>query len=235
MIILFFVVYSCFRNVIWDAGDEETRQEALSEYHYLDIRSIFDVILVQDTVCFIKITCGTNLIDRVKVSQKSDTLELKEMTDMNWTRSYRRTLIELHFNRLRHIHIEKGVNITSAIPIISPLFSIWDDSDLSELDLLLDCTDFKLSVSEDNFGIFTIHGKTKSSCLELDGAAHFRTEQLQADSCYIEHKGIGDCYVNAQRVVQGKIFENGRLYYKFYPGISVNVENLHGRLIPLND
>ena len=226
---------SCSKEVVWSAGEKTSRTVPLNPYGIVKINSNFDVLLVQDTTCFAMITCGKNLIERVKITQEADNIELSEFTDMNWTRSYQRTRIELHFKQLQFIEINDCVKMESKGAWKEPLISLWVNSDLSEMYIQVECNQFKLSVSDDNFGIYRVSGVTGSSCLEPNGSAHFRMENLETDSCHVVHKGIGDCYVNVKRILEGNITAKGRLYFKNNPFLRMNIENKKGKIIPFSN
>jgi hypothetical protein len=233
-IIAIFLI-SCSKDMVWEAGKDVTRTVPLNPYSIVKINSIFDVLLVPDTACFAAITCGKNLIERVTITQEADNIELSEFTDMNWTRSYQKTRIELHFRQLQFIEVNDCVTLESRGALKVPLLSLWVNSDLSEVDIQVVCDQFKLSVSEDNFGVYRVSGATGSSCLEPNGSAHYRMEHLETDSCHVVHKGIGDCYVNAKRILEGNITAKGRLYYKNNPFLRMNIENKKGKIIPFSN
>ena len=228
-----FLLISCSKEIIWNAGEDLTRTITLDPYNVIEINSIFDVQLVQDSNDFVKITCGRNLMDRVKVNQNAEVVEISEFSDMNWTRSYRRTLIELHFKELQQIHINDCVKMESKGPFKGQFISVWVTCDLSEVDLQVLCDHFYIMVSEDNFGIYKVSGVTGSSSLELQGTAHFRMENLETDSCHVLHKGIGDCYVNVRNLLKGEITGKGTLLYKTNPALKVQVNTEKGKVIPV--
>jgi hypothetical protein len=194
-----------------------------------------DIRLVQDTVTFARVICGKNLIDRVKVTRKDSLITLYEYSDMNWTRSYRRSLIELHFKEINFITLNNCVNLKSLNTVKSRTLKIWDNSDVSEMDIYIRSDHFSLVVSEKSSGIFQVTGETGSSYLRPGGSTHFRLEAMLTDSCHVEHTGIGDCYVNVKRILEGKIAGKGRVLYTSYPSLTVNISNLKGKLIPLTN
>jgi hypothetical protein len=223
---------SCSKEVIWDEGEVAIRTVRTVKYDTIEFRGIFDVLLVQDTIDFVNIFCGENLINHVRTHQKRRYIEISESSEMNWTRNYKRTLVEMHFTQISQIYIHEGVSMKSSAPVKSPFLSIHDYSGVSEIEIEVDCSGFALSVLRDNFGIYKINGTSGYTRLESDGSAHFRTENLVTDSCHINHNGIGDCYVNAKRILEGNITGIGRLFYKNYSSLLVNIENNKGKIIP---
>jgi hypothetical protein len=228
-----FLLSSCFREVIWESGSPETRRIALGAFNSLECNSSLDIRLVQDTADYALITSGKNLIDRVTVFLKDSLVTLSEETDMNWTRSYRRTLIELHVRELCFITLNNCVTLQSLNTMTSRSLMIWDNSDVSEIDLKVGCDRFCLIVSPLSSGIFKVSGQTGSSYLCIAGSAHFFLDNLETDYCRIDHKGIGDCSVNVRKVLEGSIEEKGRILYKSYLSLTLRIRNLNGKLVAL--
>jgi hypothetical protein len=234
--ILLFVIlitfYSCMQTIIRDEGEETIRTVRTVNYDTIEFRGIFDVLLVQDTVDFVNILCGENLINHVRTFQKNRYIEISESSEMNWSRDYKRTFVEMHFTQISQIYIHEGVSLKSSAPIKSVFLSIRDNSCVSDIDINIDCSGFALAVSKENFGIYKVNGTVGYTCLEPDGSAHFRTENLVTDSCHVTHRGIGDCYINTKRTLEGSITGKGRLFYKNNPSLRVNIQNNHGKIIP---
>lgn len=228
-----FVFSSCLREVVWESGPAETRRVPLEAFSRMECNSVMDIRLVQDTVEYALITSGKNLIDRVTVSLKDSIVSLSEETDMNWTRSYRRTLVELHVRELRSITLNDCVNLQSLNMITSRTIMIWDNSDVSELDLKADCDLFSLMVSALSSGIYKVSGHTGRSILGSAGSAHFFLENLETDYCRVDHKSTGDCSVNVRKVLEGNIDGKGRILYKSYLSLLLLVRNINGKLVAL--
>jgi len=229
------ILTSCFKDALWNAGQDESRKINLEEYNTIELNSIFDILLVQDTVNYAVVTCGKNIINNVEINEKNNVLNLSQKTDVNWTRTYKHTLIELHFKLLSSIQINNSVKIESKSPIHSPFLTIQDNGDLSEVNLYINCNNFSMAVSNDNFGIYKIRGSAINSNLTLNGSAHFRTENLVTNSCNFIHNGIGDCYVNTKNFLVGKILRNGKLVYYYYPLLKVQIENKKGNITIINN
>jgi hypothetical protein len=228
-----FILSSCLNEVVWESGPAETRRVPLEAFSRLECNSVLDVRLVQDTLEYALITSGKNLIDRVTVSLEDSMVSLSEETDMNWTRSYRRTLIELHVRELRTITLNNCVNLRSLNTITSRSIRIWDNSDVSELDLKTRCDHFSLIVSGLSSGTYKVSGQTGRSYLQPAGSAHFFLENLETDYCRVDHKSTGDCSVNVKKVLEGSIAEKGRILYKCYLSLSLLVRNINGKLVAL--
>jgi hypothetical protein len=233
--ILCLAFISCFKEEYWSAGKPETRRFDLENYQDIVLSGQFDILLVQDSLNYALCFCGENIIDKVHIRQNNGLMELNQETSLNLTRHYNKTRIELHFKLLSSIQIDNCVRMESILPLQSPSLRIWDNSDVSELDLTVNCGNFYMMVSENNFGIYKINGNTLNSSLYNNGSAHFRTENLVADSCNFIHNGIGDCYVNAKRILTGEIRKNGNLFYKDYPLLKTQIENKNGKIFTINN
>lgn len=220
----------CSEDPHWSAGQEVTRTIELAEFHTLEVNDIFDILLVQDSVNRAVVTCGQNNIDAIRMTIDQGVLALSQRTVMNWTSSYRHTLVELHFNGLSSVVMNSSAKIESSDTIRSPEFSVTDNTLLGELDLLVSCNLFRMTVPNENWGIYRVRGKALKSVFSLTGSAHFQTKELVTDSCDFFHSGLGDCFINARRIIKGTITRSGRVYYKNYPMLSVQIENKEGRI-----
>jgi hypothetical protein len=234
ILLLAIVMTSCFKEENWSAGPEVTHKIILGPFHTLELNSVFDILLVQDTTDYALVTCGQNLIDNIVITQNNDLLQLDQNTGLNWARTYKHTLVELHFKMLSFIQINKSIRLETKSSVQSPDLSVQDNSPVSEIDITIDCNNFYMSVLRDNFGIYTVSGTTKNCRLEPDGSAHFKTMNLVADSCSFVHHGIGDCFVNAKRVLSGKIIRNGSIFYKYYPSLKLEIEKGSGKVLEIH-
>jgi len=228
--IIGFTLTFCSEESHWNAGPEVTRKTGLGAFHTIEVNGVFDILLVPDSVNHALVTCGINDIDDVKLITTDGVLKLAQQTVMNWTSSYQHTLIELHFTGLTYVVINSSAKIGSSDTIRCPEFSVQDNTLLSELDLKVNCGLFRLTVPGENFGIYQVRGRALKSVFHLSGSAHFRTKDLVTDSCDFFHSGIGDCYINARRILKGRITRSGRVYYKNYPMLSLQIENKDGRI-----
>jgi hypothetical protein len=233
LIIFSISLTACLREEYWSAGKEVTKRFDLDDFNYIIVSGQFDVVLVQDTVNYALVTCGKNMLDRVRLIQHPDYLDLQQEPIKNITRSYDRTLLELHFVQLTTIELDNCTRMSSKLPVKCRSLSISDDSRLSELDIAVECTEFRLYVSLLNSGIYKIRGTAQNCGLELQGSAHFRLENLVSDSTCFIHRGIGDCYVNTRRILTGKIESKGALFYRAYPSLQLHIENNNGRIVEL--
>jgi hypothetical protein len=224
------ILASCSDEALWDTGPMETKRFDLEDYDIIEMNSIFNVTLVQDSLNFATITCGGNIIEDVKIIQNENVIKLSQKRIRILTRSYEHTRAELHFKNLYAVVINNSVKIETSSVLKVPALIVIDNGELSELDLDVDCHDFNMSVSKNNMGCYRISGSAENSNLLLNGSAHFRTENLVVDSCSFVHNGIGDCYVNAHRILTGKLSGTGSLYYRYYPGLKAEIENSNGRI-----
>jgi hypothetical protein len=226
---LCFLLVSCQK----DEGAWVEKKIELKDFSTVVFNDIFDILLVQDTVNYVIASSGENLIGNILFTENNGVLEFWQKAETNWNRSYRHTYLELHFENLNNVFVKNCINLKSADTLLLQNFAIDDHSELSEIDIKINCDNLSMAVYGENCGIYKVSGNAQNCALQLEGSAHFITDDLTVDSAYVLHNGIGDCFVNASKKLYGKILLDGVLKYKNHKGLDVNIQNKIGQLIAL--
>lgn len=99
--------YTATGNVI-----KETRE--LEYFNELEIRGDFNVVLVEDTVDFVRVEAGSKLLEQIKTNVEFQRLVIENTLVCNWIRSYKVPKnIELHCSDLERIEIKGTTNLSS--------------------------------------------------------------------------------------------------------------------------
>lgn len=222
---------SCEHFSFWDEGNEVTRKVTLDNFETIDFKSIFDVVLVADSINYIIVKCGENNFKDINIEVINNVLSISQIAKTNWTRTYKHTQIEIHYKLLSNIQIKECILLNSRNPIKNTSICIEDYGELSELNIDIDCVNFKMSINNDNCGKYKVKGKALNSSLKLNGSSHFFTELLEVDSLNVIHNGIGNCIVNAKRVIYCDLLINGTLKYKTHKDLKIHINTRKGRVI----
>lgn len=231
--IWFFVLFCmmCFdscNKAFLDSGPDTTREIIFTDRVVgYEAESIFDIVLVQDTVNKVLITCGENLQSFVNVYLKDDTVHLKHNTKQNWSREYNRIKLEVHINSNFFMNIREAVNIRSKGIIKLHSFIILDWGIFSDIDITLDVERCVLVNSPEHFGLIKAQGKSNYTWLWNRGSCKFRTENLINVSCFAQQAGWGDMYVNATNDLSVSLESTGNVYYNGNPK-TINIEKQKG-------
>jgi hypothetical protein len=91
---------------------KETRQ--LEFFTELEVRGDFNLVLVEDSVNFIKLEAGSKLMEQLKTEVEFQRLLIENTNTCNWVRSYKKPKnLELHCNALERITLNGTTNLSN--------------------------------------------------------------------------------------------------------------------------
>lgn len=78
------------------------------------VRGNFNLVLIEDSVNFIKIEAGSKLLDQIKTSVELRKLTIENTNTCNWVRSYKIPVnLELHYIAVDWLYLQGTVNLTN--------------------------------------------------------------------------------------------------------------------------
>jgi hypothetical protein len=195
---------------------------------------MFDIVLVQDTLNKVLVTCGKNLQSYVSIGVVNNILSLEQHTKNNWSRKYEKIQLEVHLIDIPALYIHEPSNIKNKGILKSTDFTLCDFGKFSEVDLNIDVNSCGIYMTSDNFGYFKIKGK----CVYLDawgwGSSVVRADSLKAENCNVLQRGIGSVYVNTSNELKVSLEYSGNVYYTGNPSsIIVEEQKSTGQLIKM--
>ena len=220
---------------MFDNGITTTREVKIEEiFSAINVNSMFDIVLVQDTINKVRVTCGKNLQSLVYVGVIKDILSFEQDTKYNWSRKYEKIRLEVHLITIPPIYIHQPSSIKNKGILKSSDFTLVDLGKFSEVDLNVDVNTCGIYMSSDNFGYFKIKGK----CVYLDlwgwGSSIVRADSLKAENCSVLQRGIGNVYVNTSNELKVSLEYSGNVYYTGNPSsIIVEEQKSTGQLIKM--
>lgn len=220
---------------LFDSGPETQREIIIKEaFTKIDFQNIFDIVMIQDTVNKIIITCGENLQDKVSATVSNGTLTLDHNEKYNWSRSYKHIQAEIHIVSIPAIAIHAPVSLISADTLKGEIFWLLDYGKYSNINVTLNVNACDVYMTSDNFGIFKVKGKCKKADLWGWGSALVRADSLVAEQCHVKHRGFNDVYVNVTNQLSVSLEYTGNIYYTGNPkSITIEQKLSSGSLIPL--
>jgi len=235
LILLILAFVSC-KDGLFDSGITVTRENKIEQpFSSIDFKNIFDVVLVQDTVNKVLVTCGKNLQSYVSIGVINDVLTLDQDTKFNWSRKYQKINLEIHFSTIPQIIIHAPVNIKSKDNLKGDSFLLVDYEKLSEVDIAMDVNSFYLYMSFDNFGYFKFKGNCNYASLWGWGSCTVRADSLMTADCDVLQRGIGSVYVNVSNQLTVSLDYSGNVYYTGTPAsIIIKEQKSTGQLIKIN-
>lgn len=229
------MLLSC-KDGLFDSGPTITREvEITGTFSTINFKNMFDVVLVQDTMDKVLVTCGKKLQSYVSIGVMDGILNCDQDTKYNWSRKYEKIKLEIHFIALSEISIHEPVNIKNKGILNGPTFTLVDYGKFSEVELTVDLGICGIYMTSDNFGYFKIKGKCGFADIWGWGSSLVRADSLAAVNCNVLQRGIGSVYVNVSNELTVSLEYSGNVYYTNTPAsIVIKEQKSTGQLIKMN-
>jgi len=226
--------YSCEKG-IFNAGPPASKEIILTDtFNRIEIKNIFDIILIQDTINKAIIKCGENLISNVNINISDDVLWIDHSITYNWSREYEKIKINLHLKTIPAIYIRQAVSISTIDTFKTNDFIVivWG-SRFAEINACIDANFCGIYMSLDDFGKYIIKGKSNSTDIHPCGSGFVDCRDLVSENFSIWQRSIADAYINVTKELTVEYNGKGNIYYKGNPDTIINVnEPTQGKLIP---
>lgn len=92
-------VFNCFEN----SGATKRKTLTYQPFNKIQLNDVFDVYLIQDTICQLEAEGGANLIENIDVDINGAILSIKNSSNCNWLRDYKRMALYIHYTGLKEI------------------------------------------------------------------------------------------------------------------------------------
>ncbi len=209
-------MFSCTKENMCDCfkgtGDDIMETRTLSDFDVLEVHKNVIVKLVQDTINYVVVEGGDNLISLVKTDVDNGALNITNNNTCNWVRSFKKEIsATLHFKNIKEISHYGSKDITSENTIITKSLNVqnFNSADIHLTVQTDECFARLMGASGDIY----ITGQTNYSYV-FGGSFGFAYEQdLVHNTCFVDHRGNGDIYVSTGALLQANLSYVGNIYY----------------------
>lgn len=200
----------CFKGT----GIVKKETRLLSEFDSIYVDRRLNVILVQDTINFVLIEAGENLLEFIDSGVENRKLTLRNNNRCNWVRSYKIPVnIEVHTNNLQHIVMWGASNITNKGILTFPKLVVEYRDASGNIDLMVD-NQLTNIIQHTGAGDAVIHGKTEQLTVYMSSLAYGDYTDLQAQNVYVENRSSADCRVHGNQTFTFRLRGDGNIFYK---------------------
>ena len=215
------------------AGAQTTKIIPVAAFEKLELYEHIKYTLIQDSLDFIEIKAGKNIIDLIDISSINSILRIENLNRCNFLGYQKRKVaVEIHIRNLKEIYF-KGTDslINKGILNLDNLNVEIEDGAGS--------IDFHLNANRLNFyiphgwGDFKVKGFTKFFKVNIDGSGYFDTQKLQVqDSISVFSISPILSKINADNCkMKVELNGEGDLWYYGNPTILLKNEYNSGRVI----
>ena len=213
LIIFLLFLLSC-DNTLFNEGDIITKNIEISDFKEIHVNDIFEINLIQDTVCKIEVIAGSNLIPNLEFKVDEDKkLSINDNNTSRWSRDYDKIELNISVDTLWFLRLNSSSKIVSQNTLITPELRIMSITDYSEIDIKLKCDNCYIVNSETSGGIINLNGETNSFTVWARASLQINAEKFMANYVTVKTESIGDCYINVNKELSVEVFRSGYVYY----------------------
>jgi len=218
------------------AGEQTTKIIPVSAFEKLELYEHIKYTLIQDSLDFVEIKAGKNLIDLIDVSSTNFILKIENLNRCNFLGYQKRKVaVEIHIRNLKEIYF-KGTDslVTEGILNLDNL-NVEIEDGAGSIDFNLNAESLNFIVPH-GWGDFKLKGFTKFFRVDIDGSGYFDTRELQVqDSISILSISPILSKINAENCkLKVELNGEGDLWYYGIPTILLKNEYSKGRVINKN-
>lgn len=223
---------SCSKN---PDADFVTREIAVTDFHTIAIEGVYEIELVQDTVCKLTVTAPPRVFEKNTFSVSDSVLTMHEKHGSHWLHPREsNTKVVIHVNRLKRLDVHETCNIRTAGPLghtTDEIGMVVDYAKMMEADLELDCGTFYYW-NDPNGAYVTLRGRTENLKLWNTGLAQVDAAALTAMYVLADNGSQGQLRVRAMQTLEYKLSNTGNIaYYGSPPQINALGNTGTGQLI----
>lgn len=216
-ILLLIFVWSC-DDTLFNAGDIIKKNIEISEFDCIYVEDIFEIFLLQDTICKIKVEGGNNLLpnlDFILDSEKN--LTITNNNSARWSRDYDKIQLYISIDTLQKFELRAPCKVSCLDTLFSPYIYFISIADYAEMDILLNSHYCYVVNSGTSGGSFTIRGNTDTFKFWARASYKINAQDYKANHVIVKSESIGDCYIYAKESIQAEILRDGTVFYKGTP------------------
>jgi len=203
------------------------------DFNELVISDNITLEIVESDEEYFELTYGKNLIPKITLEQKNDSLSFFNLNNCGWTRDFKKPKLKWFTNKpTLYINSMSNGQIFSTDTIKSNII-LRIENGINDIEFIVDNASTTLvSNSASNFVL-----SGRSNFLKI--AAYFNDGKYDCSNLIVKRadvlqRGYNDIIVNVQDSLVGSIENAGRILYKGNPGVDVSVDN-GGELIHLDE
>lgn len=218
--------FDCFKTV----GKTITQEVPTESFNVVQIEDGLDVYFKNAIEENVIVEGGENLLPKIMINSRNDTLHISNENTCNWTRDYQRIKVFVSLPELRGLIHNGFGNVYTLDTLKTSLFQILVQESTGDLHLVVD--NKWTHVVSNSLSLISISGKTDRLWVGYyfnDG--QFDSKNLEASLVEFDHKGYSKIKLRFRDTLEGSITFNGTLEYYTEDG-DVDVEILaNGKLI----
>jgi Putative auto-transporter adhesin, head GIN domain len=228
-IVLFLgIIFSCKKDL-----QTVSKEMSLDEFDTLQLRSVFEVYLIQGTENKIRIEGAKKMVNDIDATISNNTLKLKNNFKQNWLYP-KSNKIKLYItvNQISKIYAIESCHIESMNALTGNEIGLVMASKYNEANLELNCNTFYYWNNFPCGGRINLKGQVNELKIWNVALMAVETRELSCNYALVYNGSKGDCIVNCAQKLTYKISGSGNIQVFGSPAVIEKVEsNGEGQLI----
>ena len=131
-ILLILVTISC-DDALFDPGNVITKNIEVEDFSKIYIEDIFDIYLIQDSVCKIEVKAGSNLIPNLEFKvDEENKLTISDNNSARWSSNYDKIELYISVDTLRYLRLNAPSKVVTQNTLITPELILLSIADFAE-------------------------------------------------------------------------------------------------------
>ncbi|HLG34608.1 MAG TPA: DUF2807 domain-containing protein [Bacteroidia bacterium] len=224
---------SCKKENLFDClkstGDKTTERRSITPFTEVEIQDNVNVIFIQDSLTYIEVTAGNNLLPLIITELRDGKLYIENHNTCNWVRDYSVPIdVYVHTSSLRTLHTYGWGRITSQNTIVADTLDV-NNHNTSEIELAVSATEIYCR-QHACFGDNKLTGSAQYVYIYNAGNGFCDCSGLIANRATVISISTGPSYVNSCDELGTEIKSSGDIYYRGNPAIQSTITG-SGKLI----
>lgn len=224
--------FSCSKG--WSEDERTTQTFTPDSIHTIVVRGVFDIHLIQDTVCSVTVNGVPKMMEKTSVIEENGTITIKnnKRGEMFYPKT-KNTIVTIRVKQLRKILLGDVAKVTCENPLTGGEIGLVAETRYFDADLKLDCTTFYYW-NNVNAGVMKLSGQVQELKLWNSGLCAVNALDLQTNYALVDTGSQADCEVTVNNTLEYSITGIGNIKYRGTPSQIVR-QNItgSGQLIPL--
>ena len=203
-------------------GEPTIELRSVGNLHTLDISNNVDVTIFYDSLSYIEVACGKNLLPKVETTFENGILKIRNKNKWNFVRNYEKSKIEVrvHSPALEKIIYEGGGEIKSGNTLTYPSLTLETQQGSSDVLLDLNCNHIDAILHTGVSNLY-LSGNCQSAYFYSNGFSIIRAENLQCDNVHVNNQSTGDFYVYALSTLLVEVYTYSTTFYRGNPTLTI--------------
>ncbi len=234
---ILFVLFACKksedRTCFKTSGKRVTKVYSVGNYTLLKLHPYISYTLIPDSLNYVEVSCGENLINFIKLDCQDSLLTVSNENKCDFLRDLDRKIeVRIHIRKLTNLYFDGTEKVVCSDTLTTDFLTVLLKDGAGTVDLKVNAITLDAQLVNGS-GNYILQGKSEYTKLTLsDNGFCDATALVTKDSLRFSTTSFGDLSINAQGTyVLGDILNTGNVYYYGTPSLTKIMEWSKGRFI----